>query len=720
MALKSRTMALSEAERSWLPWFGKTGKLKSRWSYMLNLHRVDALEQVFDGIARTRVKILNDWAKLQWQHLSTLAELLADDFQHCDRELLAKRMALAADFSELFVINAAGRILGSTSEFHHHGEVAAKVMDYLKTHKAPLLHGPYVDELTARIGPSSSTFHDGVTLMFYQPVLRNGELVGAVCGRVPNDVVGDLIQREAGHVFHESGDNYLFMVRAEFDSGLQPGTALSRSRFEDQTFSLGDNLKAGIRTRWGTIKVRNHTELELVFNDPATGKLHPGVRETIRRGENLFVTYPGYSDYRHIPVVGKGVTFQMPGSPDRWGMMCEADLEEVYRNRSVAYQLMSLYLMIVAASWALATTLTETMNLSSLASTAISFATMLAGAFMFYRFGCLRLTRDMRSMVRMVRTIAEGDGNLSQRLKRSDHRRDETTMMSQWINNFIDNLEHIIYQVITMSHEIGATNQEMLTQSQATGLATSNVFAAMQEIEHSLASQLHEINVASETAAEMRRVMQQLVEHEAEQLATLRLQTDYIRQSNSQATMSIVELQQSVKRISDGVLLIKEVANQTNLLALNAAIESARAGEEGRGFAVVADEVGRLADRTKLATVEIGGMIDAVKVQAEKAVGTMGAGLTQMEEGLRLTEINAGEQNRVQENVNRMFAIIGRIESVSHEHSNKVRDIATITGSMQRALMESERSSRESDVAVSKLTQLVSQFRISTRGTKSA
>ena len=49
------------------------------------------------------------------------------------------------------------------------------------------------------------------------------------------------------------------------------------------------------------------------------------MRETIRRGANLFVTYPGYSDYRHVPVVGKGVTFQLPGSPDRWGMIATTD-----------------------------------------------------------------------------------------------------------------------------------------------------------------------------------------------------------------------------------------------------------------------------------------------------------------------------------------------------------------------------------------------------------
>ena len=53
------------------------------------------------------------------------------------------------------------------------------------------------------------------------------------------------------------------------------------------------------------VKVKAHTEFEIRFTDPATQQLHPGVRETIRNGENLYVSYPGYSDYRHIPVIGR-------------------------------------------------------------------------------------------------------------------------------------------------------------------------------------------------------------------------------------------------------------------------------------------------------------------------------------------------------------------------------------------------------------------------------
>ena len=53
--------------------------------------------------------------------------------------------------------------------------------------------------------------------------------------------MSNVIQDEDSHIYEDSGDNYLFMIKS--NRGIKPGTAISRSRFEDNTFTLGDNLK---------------------------------------------------------------------------------------------------------------------------------------------------------------------------------------------------------------------------------------------------------------------------------------------------------------------------------------------------------------------------------------------------------------------------------------------------------------------------------------------
>ena len=711
MALASMRMALSDRERRWLPWLGKTGKLSMRWATFLNRHRLEGLEQSFTGIAETRVNILQQWAQEQWQHLDALADRLAAGMPQVDGAILRFRHQLADAFSELFIIDVHGVVLASTAS-NREGRQDLPAAAVARGVQQRFLHGPYVDPVTLALGPSTSKFHDAVTLMFYQPLLQNGQPVGAVCGRVPNDVVSDLIQREAGHIFHESGDNYLFMAKSAFDPNIAPGTALSRSRFEDKTFSLGDNLKDGIRTAWGVVRVQQHTEFELVFNDPATGQLHPGVRETIRCGENLFVTYPGYSDYRHIPVIGRGVTFQLPGSPDTWGMMCEADLEEVYRHRTISYRLTRLYITTMLITWAAASGMDAVFDLDLHSRSALALMAHLFGAWLFLTFGTRKLTNRFRQMIRMVRTIAEGGGDLRQRLDRSTGRTDELTVMAQWFNSFIDNLEGIVRRVIHTSNELSTTNQVMQRGHQDTRDTTHSVLGLMDDMFASLAGQMHEIDAANLSAVEMKRLMQEMMEAASQQVSLVRQRSQGIRDSVAESSRTLTQLETSTVEIGRVVGVISEIADQTNLLALNAAIEAARAGEQGRGFAVVADEVRKLAERTSKATGEIRGMIEGVQTQAHGAVQSMGVGMREMEEGLKLAEETASDNGEVHRLVEQLFHAIDGIAATSRAHNDKVKQVSDATQSTSQVLAETGHTTQQTLFASNRLQQLVNQFKV--------
>lgn len=95
---------------------------------------------------------------------------------------------------------------------------------------------------------------------------------------------------------------------------------------------------------------------------------------------------------------------------------------------------------------------------------------------------------------------------------------------------------------------------------------------------------------------------------------------------------TVLALAEGAERIGDVVRLIGNVAAQTNLLALNAAIEAARAGEHGKGFAVIALEVKALANKTALATENVGAHIvrmQEVNAQAIGAIRSIEATVTQ-------------------------------------------------------------------------------------------
>lgn len=709
--LKSEHMKLSSSEKRWLPWFGKTGKISMRWATLINRRRYSILEQTFEGIAATRIQTLLGWANHQWVLLEGMVAEVGRELPQPPTALLQNLTARAPDFSEIFLIDLAGRVTASS----YPALVGTSIPHPNVLQKAGsgrFLHGPYVDKATLSVGASSSKFHDAVTLMFYFPLVVDGKSVGYLCGRVPNDVLGDLIQREAGHIFVDSGDNYLFMVKSVFDPSVKPGTALSRSRFEDDTFSLGDNLKQGVHTDFGTVKIRNHTELELVFNDPATGQLHPGVRETIAHGENLFVKYPGYADYRHIPVIGKGVTFQMPGSPDTWGMMCEADLEEANRFRSVNFLMMSTNLSLIFTIWLLTFVTGRLLQLDIVGTALLNLSLLGFGVLLFYRFGLQPMTERLRLMARMIRVLAEGGGNLSQRLERNQTTIDEPAIMSQWINSFIDTLDGTVSRVIHATGEMDENHESMMSRNQEATVAAHQVLAAIQEILMSLQRQMGDIDTAMQTTAEIRAAMQLAVTGAQQQFSLVQQRTQGIRTSIDQSSQTIKRLSDSTEEIGKIVMVINAIADQTNLLALNAAIEAARAGEAGRGFSVVADEVRKLAERTTAATSEIRQMIGTVQNQAREAVQIMESGSVGMEEGLRLAEAAASDNTGMTEIVERMFNLIQSIADSSHRYGNDVQGVAKVTESMRGALDQLNFSVARARQTSLRLQHLSSQFQV--------
>ncbi len=129
----------------------------------------------------------------------------------------------------------------------------------------------------------------------------------------------------------------------------------------------------------------------------------------------------------------------------------------------------------------------------------------------------------------------------------------------------------------------------------------------------------HELNTSAEHIQECVSDQSSAIEQIAttvDQIATTITETAGIAETTRTSSVSIAndigkvaeasaQTLESTKTVIDKIKVINEIARRTDFLAINAAVEAARAGENGRGFSTVAAEIKQLAERSKIAAVQI-------------------------------------------------------------------------------------------------------------------
>jgi len=330
------------------------------------------------------------------------------------------------------------------------------------------------------------------------------------------------------------------------------------------------------------------------------------------------------------------------------------------------------------------------------------------------------VTRPINSVAAMLKDIASGDGDLTQRLAYA--KKDELGELVNWFNRFLDKLQPTIAQIKQSITEARGTADQSSAIARQTSEGMQVQFREIDQVataSNEMSATAHDVaNSASNAASAARgadhsaREGMSIIEQSTRDITTL-------AEEVSKAVGEVEALAVNSEQIGSVLEVIRSIAEQTNLLALNAAIEAARAGESGRGFAVVADEVRNLAKRTQDSVEEIRQVIERIQSGTRGVVATMHSSQSQAQSNAGQIHQAAQALGKISDAVtvisdmNLQIASAAEQQSaVAEEVNRNVSAIRTVTEALTGQATESAAISSQLNALASQQMKLMDQFKV--------
>ncbi|QXI10665.1 methyl-accepting chemotaxis protein [Pseudomonas zeae] len=330
------------------------------------------------------------------------------------------------------------------------------------------------------------------------------------------------------------------------------------------------------------------------------------------------------------------------------------------------------------------------------------------------------VTRPINSVAEMLKNIASGEGDLTQRLNYS--KKDELGELVNWFNRFLDKLQPTIAQIKQSITEARGTADQSSEIARQTSEGMQVQFREIDQVataSNEMSATAHDVANSASNAANAAKGADQSAKDGMSIIERSTRDINQLADEVSKAVTEVEALAVNSEQIGSVLEVIRSIAEQTNLLALNAAIEAARAGESGRGFAVVADEVRNLAKRTQDSVEEIRIVIERIQTGTRGVVATMHSSQTQAHNNAGQIRQAVDALGKISDAVtvisdmNLQIASAAEQQSaVAEEVNRNVSAIRTVTETLTGQATESAAISSQLNALASQQMKLMDQFRV--------
>lgn len=277
-----------------------------------------------------------------------------------------------------------------------------------------------------------------------------------------------------------------------------------------------------------------------------------------------------------------------------------------------------------------------------------------------------------------------------------------------------DNLESVVVRMASAAEQLSAQIEQASRGADVQRERASETATAMEEMN---ASVLEVARNATEAAQASDKTKSEASDG-AKLVQSVTTAIVAVQKDSQRMGVTLNALGEQAEDIGQIMSVISDIADQTNLLALNAAIEAARAGDAGRGFAVVADEVRKLAEKTMIATKQVGEAVRAIQAGTQESIQVMEEASQNIVNSTDLSEKAGVALKHILLLMESSTEQVRAIAVASGQQSTASEQINHGTEDINRIASETASSMRQSSQAIGDLSHMAQQLNALIEGLK--
>ncbi len=327
--------------------------------------------------------------------------------------------------------------------------------------------------------------------------------------------------------------------------------------------------------------------------------------------------------------------------------------------------------------------------------------------------------RPLTEMTTLVTSIAEGEGDLTQRLNISY--RDETGRLSLLLNTFIEKLQNLVQKLLPVASdvsELSSAGRQISVETSIQMLEQESLIEDMVLTMNEMAASAQQIAASAERTSQFVQYANDATTVGTEVLQKRTITIDHISQSVRQSEIIVQDMAKNVDNILKVISVFDEISSKINRIASQSSGGPSASMSKAEPDPVT-EQISSLASQTYQATADIREQLTTMQQSNQLALNTIGLSGQHVSETVELARQAESALNEINQAIEEVTEMTLQIAAATEQQSaacdevnHNLSEVSRLVHRTSKGAQQLRGVGNELDLAAGRLQEKLALFKV--------